>query len=114
MRMSDWSSVVCSSDLDGEQWRGIEPEADPGHVERSVALAQALGSHHVKTRTFRRWAINARIIEAAHRRGMRATGHCAHPLPVTPAQIRSTACRGRGCPKGWISGGAVSFKNKDT
>jgi hypothetical protein len=87
---------------DGEQWRGIEPEADPRHVERSVALAQALGSHHVKTRTFRRWDINARIIEAAHRRGMRATGHCAHALPLIAARMDAQehlgSCTGRGSP----------------
>ncbi|HET6361285.1 MAG TPA: amidohydrolase family protein [Gemmatimonadota bacterium] len=87
---------------DGEEWRGIEPEADPGHVERSVELAVALGAHHVKTRTFRRWDINARIVEAAHRRGLRATGHCAHPLPLVAAgmdaQEHVGACTGRGDP----------------
>ncbi len=87
---------------DGEQWRGIEPEADPGHIERSVALAQALGAHHVKTRTFRRWDLNARIIEAAHRRGLRATGHCAHPLPLVAAGMNAQehlgSCTGRGNP----------------
>lgn len=87
---------------DGEEWRGIEPEADPGHVERSVALAEALGAHHVKTRTFRRWDINAHIIEAAHRRGLRATGHCAHPLPLIAvgmgAQEHVGSCTGRGNP----------------
>jgi Tol biopolymer transport system component len=88
--------------FDGEEWRGIEPEADPGHVERSVALAEALGAHHVKTRTFRRWDINARIIEAAHRRGLRATGHCAHPLPLIAAGMNAQehigSCTGRGNP----------------
>ncbi|HET7693454.1 MAG TPA: amidohydrolase family protein [Gemmatimonadota bacterium] len=87
---------------DGEEWRGIEPEADPGHVERSVDLAVALGSHHVKTRTFRRWDINARIVEAAHRRGLRATGHCAHQLPLVAAGMNAQehvgACTGRGDP----------------
>ena len=75
---SDWP-------YDEEQGRGIEPEADPGHIERAVALAQAFGAQHVKTRTFRRWDINARMIAEAHRRGMRATGHCAHLLPLIVA-----------------------------
>jgi hypothetical protein len=92
---TDWS-------FDGEEWRGIEPEADPGHVERSVALAEALGAHHVKTRTFRRWDINARIIESAHRRGLRATGHCAHQLPLVAAGMNAQEhigfCTGRGNP----------------
>ncbi|MGH7588934.1 MAG: amidohydrolase family protein [Gemmatimonadota bacterium] len=90
---SDWP-------FDGEEWRGIEPEADPGHVERAVALAEAFGAHHVKVRTFRRWDINARIIEAAHRRGMRTTGHCAHPLPLVAARIDAKehvgSCTARG------------------
>jgi len=88
--------------LDSEEWRGIEPEADAGHVERSVALAAALGAHHVKTRTFRRWDINARIVDVARRRGLRATGHCAHPLPLVVAGIGAQehlgSCTGRGRP----------------
>ena len=75
---SDWP-------FDEEQGRGIELEADPDHVKRSIALATAFGAQHIKTRTFRRWDINARMIEEGHRRGMRATGHCAHPLPLVAA-----------------------------
>jgi len=75
---SDWS-------LDEEQGRGIEPEADPEHIKRSVALAQAFGAQHIKTRTFRRWDINARMITEAHRLGMRATGHCSTQLPLIVA-----------------------------
>jgi len=75
---SDWP-------FDEEQGRGIEPEADPHHIARSVDLAQAFGAQHIKTRTFRRWDINARMITEAHQRGMRATGHCAHLLPLVAA-----------------------------
>jgi Tol biopolymer transport system component len=75
---SDWA-------FDEEQGRGIEPEADPGHIGRAVALAQAFGAQHIKTRTFRRWDINAHMITEAHRRGMRTTGHCAHLLPLVAA-----------------------------
>ena len=75
---SDWP-------FDEEQGRGIEPEGDPGHIGRAVALAEAFGAQHIKTRTFRRWDINARMIAEAHRRGMRATGHCAHLLPLVAA-----------------------------
>lgn len=75
---SDWS-------FDEEQGRGIEPEADPEHVKRAVALSEAFGAQHIKTRTFRRWDINARMITEAHRLGMRATGHCAHLLPLVAA-----------------------------
>ncbi|HEU5041581.1 MAG TPA: amidohydrolase family protein, partial [Gemmatimonadales bacterium] len=65
--------------------QGVEPEADSHHVARAVALAEAFGSAHIKTRTFRRWDINARFIAEAHRRGMRVTGHCAHLLPLVAA-----------------------------
>jgi Tol biopolymer transport system component/imidazolonepropionase-like amidohydrolase len=75
---SDWP-------FDEEQGRGIEPEADAGHIRRSVALAEAFGAQHIKTRTFRRWDINARMISEAHRRGMRVTGHCSHLLPLIAA-----------------------------
>lgn len=75
---SDWQ-------FDEEQGRGIEPEADPDHVRRSVALLAAFGAQHIKTRTFRRWDINARMIDEAHRLGLRATGHCSHLLPLVAA-----------------------------
>ncbi|HKY44079.1 MAG TPA: hypothetical protein VJM50_13420, partial [Pyrinomonadaceae bacterium] len=90
---SDWP-------FDEEQWRGIEPEADPDHVRRSVALAQAFGAHHIKTRTFRRWDINARMISEAHRLGMRTTGHCSHLLPLVAAGMDAKehfgSCQSRG------------------
>jgi imidazolonepropionase-like amidohydrolase len=75
---SDWP-------FDEEQGRGIEPEADPDHIKRAVDLLEAFGGQHIKTRTFRRWDINARMITEAHRRGMRATGHCSHLLPLVAA-----------------------------
>ncbi|MGH7585522.1 MAG: amidohydrolase family protein [Gemmatimonadales bacterium] len=90
---TDWA-------FDGDEGRGIEPEADSAHVRRSVALAGGFGAPHVKTRTFRRWDINARIVTEAHRMGMRATGHCAHPLPLVAAgmdaQEHTESCGGRG------------------
>ena len=75
---SDWA-------FDDEEGRGIEPEADTAHVTRAVALAEAFGAQHIKTRTFRRWDINARMIAEGHRRGLRATGHCSLQLPLVAA-----------------------------
>ena len=75
---SDWY-------FDAEDGHGIEPEADSAHVRRAIALAEGFGAQHVKTRTFRRWDINARMVEEAHRRGMRVTGHCAHLLALVAA-----------------------------
>jgi Tol biopolymer transport system component/imidazolonepropionase-like amidohydrolase len=75
---SDWA-------YDTEDGQGVEPEADPAHLARAVALARIFGSQHIKTRTFRRWDINARFIAEAHRLGMRVTGHCSHLLPLVAA-----------------------------
>jgi len=90
---SDWP-------FDEEQGRGIEPEADADHIKRAVALAQSFGAQHIKTRTFRRWDINARMISEAHRRGMRATGHCSHLLPLIAAGMDAKehigVCEARG------------------
>ena len=90
---SDWP-------FDEEQGRGIEPEADPDHIARSVGLAQAFGAQHIKTRTFRRWDINARMILEAHRRNMRATGHCAHQLPLVAAGMDAKEHTGLCGPRG--------------
>ena len=92
---SDWG-------LDAEEWRGIEPEADPDHVKRSVVLAQAFGAQHIKTRTFRRWDINGRMISEARRLGMRATGHCSHQLPLIAAGMAAKEHFGLCEPRGNI------------
>jgi hypothetical protein len=49
---TDWA-------YDAEDQQGVEPEADPDHAARAVELARIFGSQHIKTRTFRRWDINA-------------------------------------------------------
>jgi imidazolonepropionase-like amidohydrolase len=90
---SDWS-------FDEDQGRGIEPEADAGHIGRAVDLAEAFGAQHIKTRTFRRWDINARMITEAHRRGMRATGHCSHLLPLVAAGMDAKEHIGHCEPRG--------------
>ena len=79
---SDWA-------FDDEQGQGVEPESDPDHVARAIAIDALFGAQHVKTRTFRRWDIDARFVAEAHRRGMRVTGHCAYPLPLIAAGIDS-------------------------
>lgn len=90
---TDWA-------YDLEDGQGVEPEADPDHVARAVALAEAFGSAHIKTRTFRRWDINARFVAEAHRRGMRVTGHCAHPLPLVAAGMDAKEHAGFCGPRG--------------
>ncbi|MFL5578875.1 MAG: amidohydrolase family protein, partial [Gemmatimonadaceae bacterium] len=77
---SDWA-------YDVEDGMGVEPEADAGHAARAIALERVFGGQHVKTRTFRRWDIDARFVAEAHRLGLRTTGHCAHQLPLVAAGI---------------------------
>src|SRR5262249_46813775 len=79
---SDWA-------FDDEQGQGVEPEADPEHLARAVAVNAIFAAQHLKTRTFRRWDIDARFVTEAHRHGLRVTGHCAYPLPVVAAGIDS-------------------------
>jgi imidazolonepropionase-like amidohydrolase/Tol biopolymer transport system component len=74
---------------DDEEGQGVEPEADPDHVARAIGVAVGFGAQHIKTRTFRRWDIDARFVREAHRRGLRVTGHCAYPLPIVAAGIDS-------------------------
>jgi len=89
---SDWA-------FDAEDGQGIEPEADSAHVRRAVGLAAGLGAQHIKTRTFRRWDINARMVLEAHQRGLRTTGHCAHQLPLVAVGFdtkeHAAFCNGR-------------------
>jgi Tol biopolymer transport system component len=89
---SDWG-------WDDEQGQGVEPEADPEHAARAVALDALFGAQHVKTRTFRRWDIDARFVAEAHRRGLRVTGHCAYPPPLVAAGIDAKEHLGF-CPRG--------------
>jgi hypothetical protein len=90
---TDWA-------YDTEDGQGVEPEADPDHARRVVELAWLFGSQHIKTRTFRRWDINARLVAEAHRRGMRATGHCAHQLPLVAAGMDAKEHTGFCAPRG--------------
>ena len=82
------SSAYATSGAMEDPWSRtvVTPESDPEHIKRAVDLAEAFGAQHIKTRTFRRWDINARMIAEAHRRGMRATGHCSHLLPLVTAR----------------------------
>ncbi len=61
--------------------------ADPDQIARGAAIARAFGSDYVKHRGFRRWGIAATTVGAAHRHGMRISGHCGSVLPVVAAGI---------------------------
>ncbi len=75
---TDWA-------YDLEDGQGVEPEADPAHARRAVALAAAFGSAPHQDAHVPTVGHQARFIAEAHRRGMRVTGHCAHLLPLVAA-----------------------------
>src|SRR3546814_19858133 len=112
MRISDWSSDVCSSDLpSGVQIkgrRGSSPDLRP----RQKPPLQA-GS--------RRGLGNIGTIRRTNPRLHRYPQQCAleHPKARSPRsalqqcrEIGRASCRERGCPYEWRSGGDVSFQKK--
>lgn len=77
--------------------QGLEPERDPGHIARAVSLLTAHGAEHAKIRTFYGWNGAARIIQAAHRAGLRTTGHCIFPLALIAAGMDAKEHVGNSC-----------------
>ena len=77
--------------------QGLEPERDSGHVGRAVALLLAHGAEHMKIRTFYGWTGATRLIDAAHRAGLRTTGHCILPLALIAAGMDSKEHLGNTC-----------------
>ena len=77
--------------------QGLEPERDSGHVGRAVALLLAHGAEHMKIRTFYGWNGATRLVDAAHRAGLRTTGHCVFPLALLAAGIDSKEHLGNTC-----------------
>jgi Tol biopolymer transport system component/imidazolonepropionase-like amidohydrolase len=77
--------------------QGLEPERDSGHVSRAVALLVAHGAEHMKIRTFHGWSGAARLVDAAHRAGLRTTGHCILPLGLLAAGMDSKEHVGNSC-----------------
>lgn len=77
--------------------QGIEPERDPGHLNRAVDLLWAHGAEHMKIRTSHGWSSAARLIDAAHRAGLRTTGHCIFPLILLAAGMDSKEHLGNNC-----------------
>ncbi|HET9984969.1 MAG TPA: amidohydrolase family protein [Longimicrobiales bacterium] len=77
--------------------QGLEPEQDAGHLARAVALLAAHGAEHMKIRTFHGWAVNVRLVEAAHRAGLRTTGHCVFPLALLAAGMDAKEHVGNTC-----------------
>jgi Tol biopolymer transport system component len=77
--------------------QGLEPERDSGQIGRAVDLLLAHGAEHMKIRTFYGWNGVVRLIDAAHRAGLRTTGHCILPLALLAAGMDSKEHLGNTC-----------------
>src|SRR3546814_16835139 len=100
MRISDWSSDVCSSDL------------EPGGQEKTDEHEQQDAPRHPRERGQRhhREHDGGRLEVVAHRRQPDAAGLGCHA--ATPPQIGRASCREKVCKYVSISVVAVSFKKK--
>src|SRR3546814_20876969 len=90
MRISDWSSDVCSSDLNR---RGGGP-----------ALTPAVGAH----RHHQRVAVDANL-ELIDQLALALGTRAGRPADRQPNQIRTAPCRESVCPYVWLSEVAVSL-----
>jgi Tol biopolymer transport system component len=61
--------------------------SDSAAISRSLSIAEAFGAQYVKHRPLSGWYRSAKVIDEAHRRGLRVSGHCTHPLPLAAAGI---------------------------
>jgi dipeptidyl aminopeptidase/acylaminoacyl peptidase len=77
--------------------QGLEPERDSAHISRAVALLVGHGAEHMKIRTFYGWNGAVRLIDAAHRAGLRTTGHCILPLALLAAGADAKEHLGNTC-----------------
>src|SRR3546814_12395545 len=105
MRISDWSSDVCSSDLGGGDGRQLGDQADRGEaallrivVVRVVVVEAGHRAEHADQ----------------HRHRMRFVAEAAEEAleRLVQHQIGRASCRERVCPYVSISVGAVTLKKK--
>src|SRR3546814_18743330 len=98
MRISDWSSDVCSSDL-----RGLDRHQPSPH--RSARRLSDAGSQH-------RVRIQARHLEGGCRAEDHGTGDAEPGRERQTHQIGRASCRERVCQSGVDLGGRRIIKNK--
>src|SRR3546814_15611743 len=101
MRISDWSSDVCSSDLQGVQ-QGAQRARAAHHGQREEATQQdAPAARQVQ-------AIQ-QALEAADR-----AAEQDHRMRQDPIETGRASCRARVCPYVYTPVAAVSLNKKDT
>src|SRR3546814_13870625 len=121
MRISDWSSDVCSSDLQLLIRRGLKALARAlalGGADGPYALQAALAACHARARTaeatdWRRIAgLYDRLGQVMPSPVVELNRAVAHSMALRPAALGSAACRARVCPYVEIYVVAVSLKTK--
>src|SRR3546814_12140279 len=124
MRISDWSSDVCSSDLLQEGWR-IHRDADAfgrpcrdkiARFEREGGreifdLLKDVREHHTGVRRLAQFAIDQTADIQGMRVGDFVGGHDPGACRAM-AEIGRASCGERGCQSGWVTVGAVPLKKK--
>src|SRR3546814_19950212 len=108
MRISDWSSDVCSSDLQIGPSRCNERAGGPEMPRRGKVAAVGVARHARKISRRQRILAAAESGEARHPVGHR------RPFAPVSGQIGRASGREGGCQTVWISGVAQSLKKKKT
>src|SRR3546814_19252526 len=113
MRISDWSSDVCSSDLlplgGLIETPFVTAHLDPVEAQRLDSQVQ-----EAIEQTIDDWICEHRLYDRprARREIDRATADPEARAVIASREIGRAACRERGGQYGWISVGAVSFKKQ--
>src|SRR3546814_14660203 len=114
MRISDWSSDVCSSDLLERLWRVAESLNPKGVLRRGYALVTDTSGHVVTSAAGARAARRVSLQFADG--GVDATIGSDESAPRAPAPQKAEIGRAQGgervCKYVYLSGGAVSLKKK--
>src|SRR3546814_17380835 len=107
MRISDWSSDVCSSDLN------LDEHVDRGAVDRQDRRALA-GRQRPDYRRLFAVADEPLVADDGHLAGDRQRAGAGARDGADLHQIGRASCRERGCQYGLIQVVAESFKKKET
>ncbi|MGQ0549174.1 MAG: amidohydrolase family protein [Armatimonadota bacterium] len=89
--------TVRTTSQDRYGWSGQYSQAlvNREAVPRGLDLLRSFDAHYLKLFQFGRWSDAVETIGHAHARGLRVTGHIAHPLPLAAAAVDGKEHTGR-------------------
>src|SRR3546814_12241637 len=111
MRISDWSSDVCSSDLPDGQQPGAPPAVGGPADQRAKQETRNPVAEQSYTNPYRAKTVTLLEIDTEPREDARVKNRIDENIAIS-AQIGSTTCRDRGCTNVSISVAAVLIKKK--